>query len=95
MSFFKIKNCFFTGQTVINCDEPNECIDGYHYEISYYGKRREILLYLKDDWANDAWIKQNGQLFLELLDKTNKWCFFRTVPTIDEIMQLQSDMLRS
>lgn len=95
MSLFKIKNCFFTGQTAINRDEPIGCLDGYHYEISYNGKRREILLYLKDDWANDAWIKQNGLLFLELLDKTDNWGCFEEAPTIYEIRQIHSAMLRS
>lgn len=94
MSFFKIQNCFFTGQTAINRDELIGCLDGYHYEISYNGKKREILLYPKDDWAKDDWIKQNGQLFLELLDKTDNWGYFDKVPTICEIRQLHSAMLR-
>jgi hypothetical protein len=92
MSFFKIQKCFFTGQTAINSDEPIGCLDGYHYEISYNGKRRRILLYLKDDWANDAWIKQNGQSFLELLDKADNWGCFEKVPTINEIRQIHLAM---
>jgi len=95
MSFFKIQKCFFTGQTAMNYDEPNECIDGYHYEISYNGKFREVQLSIRDNWANDDWIKQNGQLFLELLDKTDNWGYFEKVPTIYEIRQIHSAMLRS
>jgi hypothetical protein len=95
MSFIKIEKCLFTGQPVIGCDEPNgQCLDGYYYTITYNGKIREILLYKRDDWANDYWINKNGKSFIEILDKSDNWAFFERVPRIDEIRQIYSDMMR-
>jgi len=77
MGFYKTENCFFTGKSVIICDETDSTfLDGYYYQIEYNSKIREFKLSKNDNWQNDIWLKQNGQEFLELIEKYSEWDFF-------------------
>ena len=86
MGFYKTDNCFFTGKPVISCDETDgKCLDGYYYRIEFNSKIREFKLSQNDNWQNDAWLKENGQEFLELIEKYNKWIFFDDVHYLSDI----------
>ena len=77
MGFYKTEFCFFTNNPVISCDETDDKLhDAYYYRIKYKSKIREFILSKDDDWQNDSWLKENGQEFLELIDKNNEWNFF-------------------
>ena len=88
MGFDKTSNCFFTGKQVINNDENDgKYLDGYYYKINYKSKIREFKLASSDDWQNDSWLKENGNQFLELIDKNKEWNFFNVGRYLSDIKE--------
>lgn len=88
MGYDKTKNCFFTGKQVISCDEiDGTFIHGYYYRIKYNSKIREFKLASSDDWQNDSWLKENGNQFLELIDKNKDWDFFNAGRYLSDIKE--------
>ena len=91
MGFYTTINCFFTGKKVISCDETDGTfLDGYYYRIEFNGKIREFKLHPLDDWQNDSWLKENGNVFLNLIDRNNKWEFFKEGRKLYEIKAFYS-----
>ena len=77
MGFYKTEKCFFTNNPVISCNETDgRLLDAYYYRIKFNSKVREFILSKDDNWQNDLWLKENGQEFLELIDKNKEWNFF-------------------
>ena len=86
MGFYKTNNCFFTGKEVISNNEPDgRFLDGYYYRIEYFEKVREFILSGNDRWDNDLWLMENGGKFIDLIEKHNKWDFFKTGKKLDDV----------
>jgi len=86
MGSHKTNYCFFSGIEVTSCEETDGGnLDGYYYRVNYNGKTKEFKLSPYDDWHDDNWLKENGKEFLELVDKSSQWDFFKTCRSLNEI----------
>ena len=86
MGYYKTKNCFFTNNEVISCDETDDsCLDGYYYRVRYNDTAREVRLIWDYDWQQDEWMNKNGKQFFQLLEQSDNWNVFDHAKDIDEL----------
>lgn len=89
MGTYITEDCFFTGKKVIrNTESDNKLFDGYYYIVEYNNVAREIRVSHYDNWNNDTWVKKNGAILFELIEKNEKWDVFKTGKTLDDLKEL-------